>query len=78
MNDEARVIVMGPCFVCGRPFTFNPHSVPSFPTDPGDPSTREPICSSCIVKVNEQRRKNGKPEWPVYEDSYEAISPAEL
>ena len=72
------MIVLGPCFVCKRPFTFNPHTVPSYPVVESDPSTREPICSTCIEIVNARRIENGLEPWKVYPDSYEAISPAEL
>jgi hypothetical protein len=76
------VNVVAPCFACGRPFSFNPHRVPSIPIGPdgkvsatGD---RKPICSTCIVVVNERRKAAGLPEWPVYPDSYDAIPESEL
>jgi hypothetical protein len=71
-------IVVGPCLVCGNPFGYNPLTVPSHPAKNGFPSSnptdpKEPICSSCIAIVNEERRKAGQPEWPVYDDSYAPV-----
>jgi hypothetical protein len=34
MMTNAALIGYGPCFLCGRPFTFNPNWVPSVPIDP--------------------------------------------
>ncbi len=51
-----------PCYVCGRLFTSNPNSVPSF--------ENQPICRPCIERVNEERRKNRLPEWPILPDAY--------
>jgi hypothetical protein len=79
--DEARVIIVGECYLCGRVFTFNPHRVPSYDPSLDDPSKRpgrQPICETCIERVNAARSARGLDPWPVYADSYEAISPAEL
>jgi hypothetical protein len=57
--------VYSPCFVCKRPFHSNPQSVPSY--------EGEPICSTCIVVVNEERAKKGMPLWPVAADAYEPL-----
>jgi hypothetical protein len=79
--DEPAVIVLGPCFVCRRPFTFNPHRVPSYDPSLDDPVQapgRRPICESCIVAVNARRKARGLDEWPVFPDSYEPISSSEL
>ena len=55
--------ILAPCFVCGRPFHSNPQSVPSY--------QNHPICSTCIVVVNEERAKKNMPLWPVADDAYE-------
>ncbi len=51
------------CFGCGRLFTCNPNTVPSY--------ENQPICESCIARVNVEREKNGLPLWPVPDDAYE-------
>lgn len=66
--------VLGPCLLCGRVFTFNPEHVPSIPWKNGRPDpegTREPICETCIVVVNDRRKSDGLDEWPVHPDAYE-------
>jgi len=78
MRDGPAAIVIGGCYACGRTFGFNPHRVPSYQTDPTDYASREPICPTCIVVVNERRRAAGLDEWPVHPDSYEPILAAEL
>jgi len=57
------MIVMGGCFSCGRTFSFNADHVPSY--------QGEPICETCIVAVNKQRKEGGLPLWPVHPDAYE-------
>lgn len=51
------MVVYGPCFGCGQPFTFSATRVPSI----RDPRTghREPICRACVDHVNPQRVANG-------------------
>jgi hypothetical protein len=69
----AGFIAFGPCFVCERSFSFNPDRVPSYDPsldDPSKPAGKRPICSDCIVQVNEIRVKSGLDPWPVFEDSY--------
>jgi hypothetical protein len=59
--------VIGDCLVCHQPFMFNADHVPSFPIN----GIREPICSTCIVHVNEQRALRDLPQWPIHPDAYE-------
>jgi hypothetical protein len=56
-----------PCFVCARPFGFNPSKVPTW--------NAEPICGPCIEKVNEARRKQGEPEITVDPQAYNLEAP---
>ena len=56
-------MAMGPCFGCKQIFSFNPVKVPSY--------QGEPICESCIKRVNEKRKATGLPLWPVPSDAYE-------
>jgi hypothetical protein len=78
MTDDPLIVVAGPCYCCGQVFSFNPHRVPSHMIDPTDPSTRAPICRTCIALVNASRVDAGLEPFPVYEDAYDPIRPADL
>lgn len=60
----------GHCFGCGRLFHFNPVRVPSIP----HPATgmREPICRTCVERVNPRRIANGLDPIVPLPDAYEA------
>jgi hypothetical protein len=45
----------GECVGCRRLFAFNPDLVPSIRVN----GTREPICQTCVDRVNPQRIANG-------------------
>jgi hypothetical protein len=49
------MFVLGPCFGCGRPFTYSAERVPSIPID----GERRPICQTCVDRVNPMRVANG-------------------
>lgn len=49
------VYCTGVCFGCKRLFSFNPHRVPSIPIK----GVREPICLSCVERVNPRRKALG-------------------
>lgn len=77
-------IVLGTCWSCQRPFTFNPDLVPSIPVDPvknlppdlgGDVSraVKQPICEHCVNRANLARRQNGMPEIEILPGAYEAV-----
>ena len=68
-------ICTGRCIGCGRLFSFNPLTVPSSSAITGD---REPICSSCIERINTKRVAGGMPAFPVPSDAYEACDEADL
>ena len=75
------VQIIGPCFVCGRTFAFNPHRVPSYDPsldDPTKPAGRQPICEPCIEHANRNRVARGLEPWVVHPDAYEAIPEHEL
>lgn len=83
------LVVLGECFVCRRPFTFNPHLVPSIPIDPvtqrppdlgGDPerAQREPICESCVERVNRIRESLGEEGIRILQGAYEPIEEGQL
>ena len=58
--------LVAPWFACKTVFSSNPNRVASF--------RNEPICATCIAKVNAEREKKGLPLWPVPADAY---APAE-
>ena len=51
------LFVLGPCGVCGQPFTLNADHVTSFRPQPH--RSREPICADRLEGVNRQRIANG-------------------
>jgi len=51
---------MSPCLVCGRPFAYNPITVPSFFVE----GVREPICEPCFRAVNAERERRGVARFP--------------
>lgn len=70
----------GPCCGCGRVFGFNPDTVPSIRLTRGDDGAqvydpdgeREPICRTCVDRVNPVRVAAGLEAIVVMPDSYEA------
>lgn len=46
---------MSNCFACKQLFTYNPDLVPSIRVN----GSREPICQSCVDRVNPMRKANG-------------------
>jgi hypothetical protein len=69
------VYVMGPCIACGRVFNFHPHHVPSSSAVTGK---REPICGTCMNRLNKLRKEMGLPVVPILPDAYEACPEEEL
>lgn len=68
------VQAMAPCCICGKPFAFNPHAVPSVKIN----GIREPICVACITLANEQRVAMGLPAHVIQPDAYDALPEDEL
>lgn len=56
--------LFAPCFACKRVFTSNPNTVPSY--------NGEPVCHSCMTRVNEKRIERGLDPFPIASDAYEA------
>jgi hypothetical protein len=50
------MLVIGPCIGCGRIFSFNPLKVPSSSAVTGE---REPICQTCVARINPRRINAG-------------------
>lgn len=55
--------IIANCFLCNRVFSSNPHKVPSV--------DNQPICESCMVRVQEARKRQGMPPFPVPDGAYE-------
>ena len=75
------VMVMGPCCNCGRPFSYNPHKVPSIRVKDGKPDPdgkREPVCETCIITGNERRKAAGLDPFPINPDAYVPMDEREL
>lgn len=64
------------CFGCKRLFSYNPDLVPSIRVNSrgqADPNgTREPICQTCVERVNPLREKNGLEPIAVLPGAYDA------
>lgn len=69
---------LGPCFNCGRVFSFNPDLVPSVrinrATGMPDPAgTRQPICEPCVRAANPERKRRGLEPIDVLPGAYEPV-----
>lgn len=70
MTDEPHHYATGPCLTCGTVFLFDPQLVPSHPW-PSPDGPRQPICRSCIERINSERAAAGKPTWTIPEGAYQ-------
>jgi hypothetical protein len=68
------ITAMSPCINCGAIFSYNPLRVPSIRIN----GVREPICSSCVARVNPIREKNGLAPIVPLPDAYEACDEGEI
>jgi len=62
------------CFGCKRTFSYNPMRVPSIRVN----NEREPVCASCVVRVNPKRIANGLEPIVPHPDAYEPCPEEEL
>ncbi len=62
------------CIGCGQPFFYNPVKVPSLTVR----GTREPICQTCVDRVNPRRIANGLPPIVPMPGAYDAADESEL
>ena len=62
------MMVLGPCWSCGRPFSFNADHVPSHRDENG---VRQPVCGDCMARVNAIREENGLPPHPIHPMAYQ-------
>lgn len=59
---------IGRCFCCGRHFTFHPERVPSLHVE----GRREPVCRTCVERINPLRKRKGLDEIVPLPGAYEA------
>ncbi len=67
-------IVTSTCFGCKGVFSYNPHRVPSISIE----GVREPVCLSCVEKVNPVREANGLALISLHPEAYQPIHEGEL
>ena len=67
-------IATGLCIGCRQPFAFNPVRVPSAVVN----GTREPICRTCVERVNPLREEKGLPPIEILPDAYAPCDENEL
>jgi hypothetical protein len=75
MTDDPHYFAYSPCWSCKRPFSYNPHLVPSVPVDPATNTitpggVRQPICRECATAANVNRAEAGLPLWNVSDKAY--------
>lgn len=58
--------MIGFCALCGIVFRFNPRKVPTIRIGEG----REPLCRSCVERINQERVKHNLDPYPISEDAY--------
>jgi len=63
-----------PCFGCGQLFSYNPMRVPSCRVN----GVREPICLTCVHRVNPRRIANGLEPIVPLPGAYEPCDESEL
>jgi hypothetical protein len=63
-----------PCIGCGRVFSYNPVRVPSITIK----GSRQPICETCVARVNPLRIANGLEPIVPLPDAYDACDESEL
>lgn len=63
------MICSGACIACGIVFSFNPNRVPSSSAITGE---REPICRTCMDRINDARVAQGLAPFEILPGAYEA------
>jgi hypothetical protein len=69
------VLAWSPCLTCHRVFGYNPHRVPSSSAVTG---SREPVCRSCMDRINAKRAELGLEAFTIHPDAYDALPEEEL
>ena len=67
-------LVTSNCFGCKKLFMYNPIHVPSITVD----GQREPVCLTCVERVNPMRKANGLEPIKLHPEAYEPVSEYEL
>lgn len=74
----AFVTAISSCLGCKRPFSYHPNLVPSFfalngrPVAVGTPgATKEPVCETCLAKINAARHAKGLEPFVAPQGAYE-------
>lgn len=65
------MFVIGQCYGCKQPITFNADWVPSVPAHLTTTGEKEPVCRDCIERANPQRIANGLKPIRIHPDAYE-------
>jgi hypothetical protein len=63
------------CLACGEIFSYNPVHVPSSSAVTGE---REPICRTCMARINEKRKGMGMSPFGIHPQAYEPLAEEEL
>ncbi len=69
------VFMVSNCWVCGKPFSFNPVSVPSVRDQKG---VKQPVCRGCVERANEMRKGKGLKPFSIREDAYSVCDENEI
>jgi hypothetical protein len=67
-------MVIGTCLVCDKPFSFNPHKVPSMRYK----GNREPVCKECMDELIKGEEEAGIVPKRYHPDAYSSIKEEEL
>jgi hypothetical protein len=63
----AYLLALGPCILCRAVFCFNADSVPTLDVA----GVREPVCRTCMERMNLRRAEAGLSPHPVLPGAYE-------
>lgn len=69
------VLAWSACLSCGTIFGYNPRRVPSSSALTGE---REPICRSCMARINAKRKGMGLEPFAIHPEAYEPLPEEEL
>jgi hypothetical protein len=69
------VLAWSACIGCRRVFGYNPHHVPSSSAVTG---SREPLCRSCMERINAKRATMGLEAFAIHPEAYEPLPEEEL
>jgi hypothetical protein len=70
------LLALGPCYLCGAPFSFDPDTVPSVMVDertnavatddtPAELRVRKQLCDDCVERIEALRKEQGlTAHWP--------------